>query len=61
MRKKLLFGEKKAVVTSVLAVLIICFASTAVPASNGSKTLDIVDNKSKKRKKRSFYGLIETR
>jgi hypothetical protein len=47
MRKKFLFGEKKAVVTSVLAVLIICFASTAVPATNGSKTLDIVDNKCK--------------
>lgn len=47
MRKKFLFGEKKAVVTSVLAVLIICFASIAVPATNGSKILDIVDNKCK--------------
>jgi len=47
MRKKFLFGEKKAVVTSMLAVLLICFASTAVPATNGSKTIDIVDNKCK--------------
>jgi len=62
MRKKFILGEKKAVVTSVLAVLIICFASTAVPAMNGSKISNLIESqtikKTNERNKYDFQNLF---
>jgi len=47
MRKKFILGKKKAVVTSVLTVVIMCLASTAVPTIHGSKAVEIKTNMEK--------------
>ena len=47
MRKKFILGKKKAVVTSVLTVVIMCLASTAVPTIHGYKAVEIKTNMEK--------------